>query len=47
LEESKYFVLIMTPGFNLSPEVVKEISMARKKPAKHSFSLDIEVWGEI
>ncbi len=30
LEESKYFVLIMTPGFNLSSEVVKEIGMARK-----------------
>lgn len=30
LEDSKFFVLIMTPGFNLSSEVVKEISMARK-----------------
>ena len=26
LEESKYFVLIMTPGFNLSSEVVKAVS---------------------
>ncbi len=34
LEESKYFVLIMTPGFNLSTEVVKEISIARKKANK-------------
>ena len=34
LEESKYFVLIMTPGFNLSPEVVKEIGMARKQTNK-------------
>ncbi len=34
LEESKYFVLIMTPGFNLSPEVVKEIEMARKQANK-------------
>ena len=34
LEESKYFVLIMTPGFNLSSEVVKEIGMARKQGNK-------------
>ena len=34
LEESKFFVLIMTPGFNLSSEVVKEISMARKQENK-------------
>jgi hypothetical protein len=34
LEESKYFVLIMTPGFNLSSEVVKEIAMARKQANK-------------
>jgi hypothetical protein len=34
LEESKYFVLIMTPGFDLSSEVVKEISMARKQANK-------------
>ncbi len=34
LEESKFFVLIMTPGFNLSSEVVKEIGMARKQPNK-------------
>jgi hypothetical protein len=34
LEESKYFVLMMTPGFNLSPEVIKEISMARKQANK-------------
>ncbi len=34
LVESKYFVLIMTPGFNLSPEVIKEISMARKQANK-------------
>ncbi|MCL4429796.1 MAG: toll/interleukin-1 receptor domain-containing protein [Chloroflexi bacterium] len=34
LEESKYFVLIMTPGFNLSREVVKEIGMARKQGNK-------------
>jgi hypothetical protein len=34
LEESKYFVLVMTPGFNLSSEVVKEIGMARKQANK-------------
>ncbi len=34
LAESKYFVLIMTPGFNLSSEVIKEISMARKQANK-------------
>jgi hypothetical protein len=34
LEESKFFVLIMTPGFELSPEVVKEIGMARKQGNK-------------
>jgi hypothetical protein len=34
LEESKYFVLIMTPGFNLSREVANEIRMARKQTNK-------------
>lgn len=34
LEESKYFVLVMTPGFNLSSEIVKEIGMARKQANK-------------
>ena len=34
LEESKYFVLIMTPGFNLSREVANEIRMARKQTDK-------------
>ncbi len=34
LAESKYFVLIMTPGFELSSEAVKEIAMARKQPNK-------------
>jgi hypothetical protein len=34
LEESKYFVLIMTPGFNLSREVTNEIRMARKQTNK-------------
>ena len=34
LEESKYFVLVITPGFNLSSEIVKEISMARKQGNK-------------
>lgn len=34
LEESRYFVLVMTPGFNLSSEVVKEIGMARKQGNK-------------
>ncbi|MCL4430018.1 MAG: toll/interleukin-1 receptor domain-containing protein [Chloroflexi bacterium] len=34
LEDSKYFVLIMTPGFDLSREVVKEIGMARKQGNK-------------
>ncbi len=34
LEESKYFVLVITPGFNLSSEIVKEIGMARKQGNK-------------
>ena len=34
LEQSRYFVLIMTPGFSLSSEVVKEIAMARKQTNK-------------
>jgi hypothetical protein len=34
LTESKYFVLIMTHGFDLSSEVVKEIAMARKQANK-------------
>lgn len=34
LMESKYFVLIMTPGFDLSNEVVKEIALARKQENK-------------
>ena len=34
LEESKYFVLIMTPGFDLSREVANEIGMARKQTNK-------------
>jgi predicted ATPase len=34
LNESKFFILIMTPGFNLSSEVVKEIDMARKQTNK-------------
>jgi hypothetical protein len=34
LEESKYFVLIMTPGFDLSSEVVKEIAIARRQANK-------------
>ena len=34
LEESKYFVLIMTPGFDLSREVSNEIRMARKQTNK-------------
>jgi len=34
LEESKYFVLIMTPGFDLSREVGNEIRMARKHTNK-------------
>ncbi len=34
LEESKYFVLIMTPGFNLSREVINEINLARKQSNK-------------
>ncbi len=34
LEESKYFVLIMTPGFDLSREVTNEIRMARKQTNK-------------
>ena len=34
LAESKYFFLVMTPGFDLSSEVVIEISMARKQANK-------------
>jgi hypothetical protein len=34
LTESKYFLLIMTPGFDLSSEVIKEIAMARKQSNK-------------
>jgi hypothetical protein len=34
LEESKYFVLVMTPGFDLSREVGNEIRMARKQTNK-------------
>lgn len=34
LTESRYFVLIMTPGFELSSEVIKEISIARKQANK-------------
>jgi len=34
LEESQYFVLIMTPGFNLSREVINEINLARKQSNK-------------
>jgi tetratricopeptide (TPR) repeat protein len=34
LQESKYFVVLMTPGFDLSAEVVKEIDMARKQTDK-------------
>jgi len=34
LEESKFFILIMTPGFDLSREVSNEIRMARKQTNK-------------
>jgi hypothetical protein len=34
LTESRYFILIMTPGFDLSSEVVKELAIARKLPNK-------------
>ncbi len=34
VEECKYFILIMTPGFQLSREVIKEIAMARKQGNK-------------
>ena len=34
LQESKIFILIMTPGFELSSEVVKELTMARKQGGK-------------
>lgn len=30
LEESKTFLLLITPGFDLSPEVIKELGLARK-----------------
>ena len=34
LSESKYFLVIMTPGFDRSSEVIKEIKMARKQANK-------------
>jgi hypothetical protein len=34
LTESKYFLLIMTPGFDRSSEVIKELKMAIKQPNK-------------
>ncbi len=34
LEESKTFILLITPGFDLSPEVIKEIRTARKMANK-------------
>jgi len=34
LRESRIFILLMTPGFELSPEVIKELSLARKSPDK-------------
>ncbi len=34
LQESKIFILIMTPGFELSSELVKELNMARKQGGK-------------
>ena len=34
VEESKTFILIITPGFELSPEVIKELSIARKTKNK-------------
>ena len=30
LKESKYFILLITPGFELSSEVIKELKMARE-----------------
>jgi len=30
LEESRVFILIITPGFDLSPEVIREIDLARQ-----------------
>jgi tetratricopeptide (TPR) repeat protein len=34
LEESRFFILIMTPGFELSSEVIKELNLARKQAGK-------------
>jgi hypothetical protein len=34
LEESRIFILIMTPGFELSSEVIKELTLARKQGDK-------------
>ncbi len=34
LRESKYFILVMTPGFDLSSEVIKEVGLARKQGGK-------------
>ena len=44
LEESKFFVLVMTPGFDLSSEVVKEIGNAGTKVKKPLYFLDIAIW---
>ncbi len=46
LEESKYFVVILTPGFELSREVVNEIGWQESKPIKRLFILGIEAWAE-
>ena len=46
LEESKYFVLIMTSGFDLSREVANEIVWRESKPIKLLFILGIEAWAE-
>jgi hypothetical protein len=37
LEESKTFILLITPGFDLSSEVIKELSLARKQLGKKEF----------
>lgn len=34
VEECKTFILLITPGFELSPEVIKELSIARKTKSK-------------
>jgi len=37
IQESKVFMLLITPGFDLSPEVKKELMLARKTPKQYIY----------